>query len=383
MRTDPHQRSGKIILVGKRKGAVSAARRLGWEPIEIDVKARREQVESAYGGAAVWAVEHALDLLGDEKPIGVAAVATGSVVAAAAIRKHFGLPGISPETAMACHDKLVMKKAIAAAGIPCAPWVEVAEDTRAEELIDQLALPLVLKLPISSGGRGVWICKTAAEVSQNLKPGLLAEGFVSGEEMSVEAFRCDGKTIFLNPTCYLKPRWANVVPAPLDEDERRATCEIAERVYQALEIHSGISHMEVFLSKNGPVFGEIAARPPGGCLMELIRRAYDMDPWELLLRLAVGEKPKAESEPVRSAGVWLIHPGAGKVTDVRGLQLARKMPGVVHASCHLRSGDDVSARIGSGETKGRVVVEADSYDDCKDQLKRAIDEIIIESKFQN
>ena len=39
--------------------------------------------------------------------------------------------------------------------------------------------------------------------------------------------------------------------------------------------------MEVFLGEEGPVFGEIAARPPGGYLMDLIPRAYGFDPWEV------------------------------------------------------------------------------------------------------
>ncbi|BDS07578.1 hypothetical protein NT6N_26180 [Oceaniferula spumae] len=369
---------GKIILVGKRKGAADAARRLGLEPLEIDVKARKEQAESAYGGGVTWAVEHATELLAGEKPIAVAAVATGSVVAAAAIRKHFGLPGVSPETAMACHDKLVMKKAISAAGIPCAPWAETNEQTTAEQLIEILGLPLVLKLPISSGGRGVWICKSQDEVAKRLTKGLLAEGFVSGVEMSVEAFRYDSETLLINPTCYLKPRWANVVPAHLAESDWSAVKQLGECVYQALGIDSGISHMEIFLTKNGPVFGEIAARPPGGFLMELIRRAYDMDPWEVLLKLNIGLSPVMKTDAVCHAGVWLIHPEPGTVTAVRGLKQVKQMPGVVHASCRLKKGDEVRTRIGSGETKGRIVVEADSYQSCADQLEAAVTSVVVE-----
>jgi len=140
-------KKGQIILVGKRKGAISAAKRCGWDPIVIDVKARREQSHLAYGGGSDWTVDYVRELFpegGQITPLGVAAVTTGSVVAAAAIRQYYGLPGIGSDVAMRCHDKLVMKKAIVATGLPCAPWVETNENTTASELIDLLGLPLVL-----------------------------------------------------------------------------------------------------------------------------------------------------------------------------------------------------------------------------------------------
>jgi formate-dependent phosphoribosylglycinamide formyltransferase (GAR transformylase) len=370
---------GKIILVGKRKGAIAAARRCGWEPVMIDVKARMEQSHLAFGGAAVWAVDYARTLFPDDemKPVAVAAVTTGSVVAAAAIRSHFGLPGIGPDVAMRCHDKLVMKKAITEAGIPCAPWVETDEQTTADELIDLLGLPLVVKMPISSGGRGVWICHSLEEVTLHLRPGYLAEGFVAGTEMSVETFRASDVTIFQNFTHYLKPQWASIVPAALDTSDAKLVNDLAEKVHQALGISSGMSHMEVFLGENGPVFGEIAARPPGGYLMKLMSRAYEFDPWELLLRLSAGEIPAIKQEAKRYAGVWLIHPGEGKVSGIEGIDEVLAMTHVVEASCKLLHGDVITDRAGSGDSKGYILAEADTLKECADTLRHAVDTINI------
>ena len=116
---------GKILLVGRRKHAEATARRHGWKPVTIDVPPRCEQASNAFGGSADWAIKNSLERFPKSPPVAVAAVATGAVVAAAAVREHFGLPGISREAALRCHDKLVMKKAISAAGIPCAPWMEI------------------------------------------------------------------------------------------------------------------------------------------------------------------------------------------------------------------------------------------------------------------
>ena len=78
---------GRIILVGNRKGAVAAAKRCGWDPIEIDVKAHREQSHLAFGGGSDWTLDYVRELFpegGHLAPLGVVAVTTGSVVAAAA-----------------------------------------------------------------------------------------------------------------------------------------------------------------------------------------------------------------------------------------------------------------------------------------------------------
>ncbi|MFC7337381.1 ATP-grasp domain-containing protein [Haloferula chungangensis] len=367
----------RILLIGRRNGAIGAARRCGWKPVVIDVQPRREQAPGAFGGTRKLAVEEAMERFSKCPPIAVAAVATGSVMAAAAIRNRFGIPGLAIETAKRCHDKLVMKKAIAAAGICCAPWVETNETTTAEELIEKLGLPVVMKMPISSGGRGVWVCSTEAELREHLRAGWLAEGFVEGVEMSVETFRANGSTVFRNHTRYLKPCWANVVPAALPDEVAAKVDELAERVHAALEIDTGISHMEIFLGKDGPVFGEIAARPPGGYLMELMARAYDFDPWEALLRLAAGESYSFPNRAKRFAGCWIIHPGTGTVRKIEGLEEARALTGVADITCKLQPGEKISHRVGSGQSKGRIVVVAEDGDACAEFLMDALGTIRI------
>lgn len=361
----------RILLIGRRNGAVAAARRCGLRPVVIEAVPRPEQAPSAFGGSRQDAVAEAIARFAKRPPAAVAAVATGSVMAAAAIREHFGLSGLPLETARRCHDKLVMKKAIAAAGLPCAPWRETDGDTTPEDLVAALGLPVVLKMPISSGGRGVRVCRTVEEVRTHLQPGWLAEGFVEGTEMSVESFRSRGATVFRNQTRYLEPGWANVVPAGLPAETAAAVDELAEQVHEALGIHSGISHMELFLTAGGPVFGEIAARPPGGYLMTLLERAHGFDPWEALVRLSLGETFTFPSGPRCFAGVWIIHPGPGTVRAVEGLREVAGLPGVTDVTCSLQPGDVVEPRKGTGGSKGRIIVEGPTPEQCASTLRDA------------
>lgn len=246
---------------------------MGCIPVVLEKEARAEQARFAYGDTPGAALDRCLALFGKtERPDAVIAVAEGAVPAAAAIREHFGLTGITSEDARGVHDKCAMKSLMQRAGIPCAKGFTVTERDTPESVADRLGLPLVLKIPISSGGRGVQIVRSMADLAAAMRPGLLAEAFVYGVEMSVECLLFDGRPIFRNHTRYLVPRWANVLPADLPVTTARQVDALTDRVNSALNLHEGITHMEVFLTPEGPIFGEIAARPPGGGLMRLIDR---------------------------------------------------------------------------------------------------------------
>ena len=69
-----------------------------------------------------------------------------------------------------------------------------------------------------------------------------------------------------------------VVVRDVDAPEYRAGREVGEAVNRALGFQTGFTHMEWFRTPSGEaVFGEIAARPPGAHLVDLINYASDVD----------------------------------------------------------------------------------------------------------
>jgi hypothetical protein len=97
----------------------------------------------------------------------------------------------------------------------------------------------------------------------------------------------------------------------------------------------------------------------------------------MLLRLATGETPDFPARAGRCAGVWILHPGKGTVHKISGLKKARAIPGVSKVACTLRTGDHVSERLGSGDSKGRIVAEAASAQECAEALRQALEVIEI------
>ena len=354
---------GAVVLVGLRSGALDAAERLGLRPVAVvesapgpRTAARLGAVVEADFGAPEAAWAGVADRLRPHDPAAVVALTERSVLPAAPLRAALGLGGLTVEAALCCTDKAAMKRAVRAAGVPCAPCVEAEEGLDADALVERLGLPIVLKRCVGSGSRGTSVVRDRSEVPDRLGDGWLAEAFVEGVEMSAEMIVAGDETLFFNPTQYLVPAWASVVPAPLPEADRAAVRAVAEAARRALGMAHGMAHAEVFLTPGGVVFGEMAARPPGGHLTTLIRHAYGFDPWEAVLRVEVGERPAFPAVAERAAAVWLLHPGPGTVREAGGVEAALELPGVEAARLRVAPGDVVRPRAGTGEEVGHVVV---------------------------
>lgn len=374
-----------VVTVGLRPGALDAAERLGRPVVAVVEKAPGPRAAARLAGVVVapfdpepepWAA--VADAVRGHDPAAVVPLTERSVPPAAHLAAALGLPGLTAEAARRCSDKRAMKRAARAAGIPCADVVEAEDGLSGAEIVERLGLPLVLKSAVGSGSRGTRIARDAADVPDALPPGWLAEAFVDGVEMSVESLVVDGQTVWISPTQYLEPAWASLVPAPLSDADRAAALALAEAARVALGVTAGMTHAELFLTPDGPVFGELAARPPGGHLMPLIHHAYGADPWEAVLRVAVGEPHGMPAEPTRVAAVRLLHPGPGTVTAAEGADAVRAMPGVEACALRVGLGDAVGPREGTGQEVGHVLVTGATAGEAEARLAGAMAELKVE-----
>lgn len=369
-----------VLFVGRRARGFAAARRLGLEIVYLDEIRPPRKTESEVdrflrcdfgGGPASWQAV-AATLAAERRIDAVFAMTARAVRPAAELRHHLGVPGTSREAARRVTDKLEMKAALAAAGVRCARTVDASEGLDGEALADRLGLPLVLKGRESSAGRQTQIITERRDLPRRLRAGWMAESFIAGEEMSVEALVADGKPVFTSPTEYLVPRWANIIPAPLADERRRAVRELLAGAVAALDIRCGFLHLELFLTPDGgAAFCDIAARPPGGHIVDLMELVYPFDVWEAWIRLGLGASLDADLQPRRTAGVWLLHPGEGIVREIRGQDELRRLPGLHSVQLRVFPGRRVAHRVGSGQDVGHIIVTGDGRDEVAERLHRA------------
>lgn len=362
-----------LVVVGGRRAGIEAAAACGLPVIAVCQPSRRPCRDTVYvqppadESEAAW---HALGAdLAAHAPAAVVALTEAAVTPAAWLARGAGLED-RVASAQRTTDKASMKAAILEAGLACARFVTAEEGLDAAGLHARLGLPMVIKKRVGSGGRGTAIVRRRRDIPPQLAAGWMAEGFVDGVEMSVEALLAGGEIRFVNHTEYLRPRWANVVPARLGDAERQAIDGLLGAAVSALGVRCGIVHLEIFRTQGGPVFGELAARPPGGHIMRLIERAYGFDPWRADFDLHLGRRVALPQRAVRAAGVWILHPGAGALTRIDGERIVAGIDGV-EIRVHTRPGDRIPPRDGVGQESGHILAVAADREAVIARLVRA------------
>ena len=172
-------------------------------------------------------------------------------------------------------DKIIMREALTAAGVPCPRWAAIDEVEQLEAFGAEAGWPLVLKTSRGGyDGRGVWVVDTYAEASAliastTLNPGArwLAEEKVDFvQELSAQVARSPHgqavaypvvRTVQTNGICT-----EVVAPAPgLTDDEAVAAQQAALTVAKALGV-VGMLAVEMFETRDGRVLvNELAMRP--------------------------------------------------------------------------------------------------------------------------
>jgi biotin carboxylase len=338
-------------------------------------------IEMPFNSCEKSLLKSAIDTIREFNIDFVIAATESSVDIAAMIREEFNLPGTPLNITNILHNKNKMKLEALKHDIPITKFHLIDENDTAEGLVEMLGLPLVVKPVAEAGAKGVMVLKSLDEVKAHSKPGLLAEAFVEGSEVSVETLIQNGIPIFHNITDYLHQWKKSIVPATLEQDLQQQILEINDRVISGFKVQNGMTHAEFYLTKNGPVFGEMAVRPPGGYYMELIEYAYGFNPWKTYVELETGTTPKPlPLKASKYACVLMIHPGAGIVDEISGLEKLKEIKEIESFKFKIESGSEVLNHDSTSSEVGHVLMSADSREILLAKLKTVEDNLVIKMK---
>lgn len=302
-----------------------------------------------------------------------------SVEATAALADELGLPGAGRRAAGLMRDKLELRGAAAAGGLPNPGWREVHDVAELKAAVHDLdSAEVVLKPTGRSGSQGVqilsrdddldeaWLGTTTARgVVQMDRPPptrYVVEARLIGPEVSVESLVADGEVLFDNVTAkrVLPGRHpvetGHVLPAPVEPRVRDALLAATRALVRATGFGTGMMHGEWILTADGPVLVECAARIPGDQITDLLSLAYDFPFIARYAELMRGRPDAAPAPAVRSSAISFVLAGStGTVGSVTGTDAAKSAPGVREVTVSVAEGDEVVELHASRDRLGHAV----------------------------
>jgi len=367
-----------VLIIGRRRKCYQAAIELGhqtflWSDGELHESRKKHLkgwIESPFEENLTDLSDHVKEKIHSFGLQYVVAATESSVDLAAMVREELKLPGTSIEVSNLLHNKHKMKVKARKFDIPITDFKLITESDTATDIIKLLGLPLILKPTSESGARGVVLLKDLASVEKHLKPGLLAETYVEGSEVSVETFVYKGEPIFHNITDYLHQWKKSILPAEIPEELKQSILKVNDQVIKSFGVENGMTHSEFYLTNKGPIFGEMAVRPPGGYYMELIEEAYGFNPWKAYVQIECeGQKPELNLKPQKLACVYIIHPEQGTATKISGVDRVRQIPEIFEFKFRLHVGDVVEEREATSNECGHVLMSGVDQNVLLNQLQ--------------
>lgn len=256
---------------------------------------------------------------------------------AANLRKEFRLPGMNAAQTELFRDKEKMKLALNQAGIRTPKHCRATTDSEILEAVDRVGFPMIVK-PISGAGSANTYKLDDLQALRATLPKLRnvaevsVEEFIEGREYTFDTICADGKILYFNMAWYrpnvLEARSVESVSPQtvtlrdVDTPAMKKGQALGRAVLKVLGFQTGFTHMEWFLTPKGEaVFGEIAARPPGGRSVELMNYGCDIDVFDGLGEAIVhGRLSQPVARKYNAAVIFKRAMGEGRITRIEGLQ---------------------------------------------------------------
>jgi hypothetical protein len=310
------------------------------------------------------------------------------------VREALGLPGIDVATALRFRDKAHMKTVLAAAGVPCARHRLADSATAAHSFVDEVGFPVVVKPPAGAGAKSTFRLDDAEDLRvwldsappTSAQPALIEE-FLTGDEGSFDSVTAGRQLVWRSVSHYLPTplevlrnpwiQWAVLMPRDISGPEYATLHATASAALDALGLETGLTHMEWFRRPDGSIaVSEVAVRPPGGGISEMLNYAHDMDVYTAWARLMVfGDF----DPPERRWSVGAVFPrgqGSGRVHAVHGLERLQAEIGSLVVEARLPQRGQVSSSSYEGD--GYIAVRHQDTAVVIDAVRRLVTGIRVE-----
>lgn len=374
-----------ILFVGAgrhQRRAIARVRELGVRVVAVDRNADAPGFAEADAHEAVdFADAEAVAEVGRAHGVdGVMTLAADRAVPIVArVAELLGLPGIGSEAAHLATNKIAMRRVFAEQGVPQPHYAAVRDYASAKAASETIGFPAVLKPADSAGQRGLYLVHDMDELARHLPMTLAAsptqeavlEQFHEGREVNTLLVAREDDVKLITASDRLRPdgvgfgvALAHLYPSTLFGDALAEVERVALAAVHAIGLRNGIAYPQLLVSEGADVrVVEIAARIPGGQMVEVPRYGVGIDLVEVAVRQALGEPVPDELVTPRFQQPFAIRfltadPGplpTGVVESVGPLDKALAFPGVDRAETWIEPGETIRPVQTDGDRRGYVI----------------------------
>lgn len=365
------------------------AKEMGLNVLAIDGNPAAEGLKIANMGYAldVRNCKKALKIAKKHRINGVLTIATEVAVPTVAfISEKLKLPGNGTNIAERTTNKFLMRKIFQQNGLPSPEFVSAETFVDLETKLNNLHFPVVMKPVDNAGSRGVNFVKNKNEAKSGFKiskdysrsGSIIIEEFMSGVEVSVEAFVCDNSIhiIGLSDKIRTEPPYLLdtdvIFPTKYSGPVKKAIIKIVEKAINAIGIISGPVHMELIMTEEGPVPVELASRGPGfKVFTDILPAITGIDMVKNCILAALGKVPNFKKTKKRAAALHFLSADNGILKAVSGLNEARQIKGIEEIDIYVAIGAKINNLTCGADRIGHIIAISDTRKEAVKSVRKA------------
>jgi len=295
--------------------------------------------------------------------------------------KAANLPGIDPEAALNCNDKIRMRKLLNDNGIDNVKYAKATTIDEACQAIEVVGLPCIIKPLDNSASRGVTKIYNKDKIPNAFsialsncfhKKEVIIEELLLGDEYSVD-------TIIYKDVLYpagisdrvfkdykdFAIQIGSRTPSLLPTEIQSEMYSLLSRAAKVLGVTEGAFKGDLIVVNGKPKIIEVTARTSGGFDSQY-RKPYSfgINIIKATIDIALGKK----LNPVDLIPKWFkwsmttsVFPSPGTVKEISGIEELRNIAGVRNIFMDLQIGDSIESYTNCASRVNHIIITADTF----------------------
>jgi biotin carboxylase len=316
--------------------------------------------------------------------------------------KKAGLPGVDPQAALNCNDKITMREILSKNSIADVIFEKAKTIEELKLAIKKVGFPCYVKPADNCGSRGITRIVDDKDIesvfnraisSCYYRKEVLIESEIKGPEYSVDTIIYQGKLypagisdrVFLQKEKYAVQQIGSRTPSLLPETIQNQMYKVMEGAAKALGVDNSAFKGDLAVDENNEVrIIEVTARTSGGFDSQLRKPlSFGIDIIKATIDIACGYP----LDPVDLIPRWVkwsstIHtlPEPGIISEITGLDEVKKIKGVHEVFISSKVGDRIEPYNHCAKLEDDIIISsADTLESLLLLEKKALDTLIIKT----